>query len=155
MSAPITGPVTSTRRWLRTLRVVVTAQTFVTFLSAVTAGVMLTVHRTALHSAASYALWSIAVVHVVLAVLSWHPGRGSGWPAVFAAAFLVGVSLQVVLGIAHLKELHVPLGVLLFAGTVLETAWIWMPHPTGAHRSRAAMSSSTYSADAPSRESVR
>lgn len=127
----MSDPLVPSARWLTALRTVITAQTVVTFLAAIAAGLLLSVHGgKALHSATAYTLFVVAVIQVVVAVLAWRPGRGPAWPAIYAVALLAGVSLQVVLGIAHLKALHVPFGVLLFGASVLELAWIWMPRRT-------------------------
>ncbi|GAA5203460.1 hypothetical protein [Microbacterium jejuense] len=120
---------------LAAMRGVITLQTAVTFAAAIAAGLLLSIPGgKALHSATSYTLFVVAVVHVVIAVLAWRPGRGPGAPAVSALLFLLGVSGQVALGLAHLKAFHVPLGVLLFGFTVLQCTWVWTcrPAPAGA-----------------------
>jgi len=127
----MSAPKSLSSRWLIALRTVITVQTAVTFAAAVAAGLLLSVPGgKALHSATSYTLFVVAVVHVVIAVLAWRPGGGSGLPAVSALVFFLGVSVQVALGLAHLKALHVPLGVLLFGFTVLQCAWVWTYRPT-------------------------
>ncbi|MBE1500075.1 heme A synthase [Amycolatopsis lexingtonensis] len=90
-------------------------QTFAVFLSAVTAGLLLTTRSGhSLHSAAAYTVFIVAVVQVVAGVLAWKPGGGSPRPIGYAVVFLALVTAQVVLGIAHVTAVHVPLGVLLF-----------------------------------------
>lgn len=90
-------------------------QTLAVFFSAVTAGLLLTTRSGhPLHSAASYTVFVVAVVQVGAAVLAWKPGGGSPRPILFAVVFLALVLAQVALGIAHVKVVHVPLGVLLF-----------------------------------------
>jgi hypothetical protein len=56
---------------------------------------------------------------VLAAVLAWRPGGASPRPVLYASGFPLLASLQVVLGIAHLPALHVPLGILMFTGSVL------------------------------------
>src|SRR3569833_2617714 len=90
-------------------------QTVAVFLSAVTAGLLLTTSSGhTLHSAASYTVYVVAVVQVGAAVLAWMPGGGSPRPFLFAEVFLALVLAQVALGIAHNKDKHKPLGGLLF-----------------------------------------
>ncbi|MBD3943262.1 hypothetical protein IF188_16335 [Microbacterium sp. NEAU-LLC] len=111
----------------------ITLQTAVTFAAAIAAGLLLSIPGgKAMHSATSYTLFVVAVVHVVIAVLAWRPGGGPGGPAVSALLFLIGVSGQVALGLAHLKAFHVPMGVLLFGFTVLQCAWVWTARPVAA-----------------------
>ncbi|SEF28924.1 hypothetical protein SAMN05421837_104393 [Amycolatopsis pretoriensis] len=90
-------------------------QTLAVFLSAVTAGLLLTYKAGhPLHSAAAYTVFGVAVVQVIAALLAWKPGGGSPREIWFALGFLALVLAQVFLGIAHVKAVHVPLGVLLF-----------------------------------------
>ncbi|WP_240490674.1 hypothetical protein [Amycolatopsis vancoresmycina] len=103
------------------LRVTIALQTLAAFLSAVTAGLLLTTpHGHVLHSASAYTVWVVAVGHVVVAGLVWRPGGGSPRAVLLAAGFLVLVTAQVFLGIAHVKALHVPLGVLLFGVSLVQ-----------------------------------
>lgn len=97
------------------LRVTLALQTLAVFLSAVTAGLLLsTPNGHVLHSASAYTVWIVAVVQVVAAVLGWWLGGGSPRTTLYPAVFLVLVTAQVFIGIAHVKAVHVPLGVLLF-----------------------------------------
>ena len=101
-------------------RVVLALQSAVVLAQAVTAGVMLTAHAGGpLHSAGGYALFGLALVHLLLAVLAWRPGGGPPVTVLVATGFVGVVVAQVYIGIAHLMVLHVPLGVLLFAASVL------------------------------------
>lgn len=103
------------------LRVTIGLQTLATFLAPVTAGLLLTTPSgKALHSASAYTVFAVAVVHVVAAVLVWRPGGGSPKPILQAAVFLGLTLAQVALGIAHVKTVHVPLGVLLFGFSLLQ-----------------------------------
>jgi hypothetical protein len=97
------------------LRGTIALQTLVVFLAPVTAGLLLTTpNGHVLHSASAYTVWVVAVVQVVAAVLAWRPGGGSPRAVLYAVVFLVLVTAQVVLGIAHVTTVHVPLGVALF-----------------------------------------
>ncbi|MFC4059551.1 hypothetical protein ACFOWE_14705 [Planomonospora corallina] len=102
------------------LRVVVALQTVALFAAPVTAGLLLSSPSGhVLHSASAYTVFAVAVLHLVAAVLAWRPGGGSPRPVLYAAGFLGFVLAQVALGIAHVKTLHVPLGVLLFGLSLL------------------------------------
>lgn len=103
------------------LRITIGLQALAVFLAPVTAGLLLTAPSgKALHSASAYTVFVVAVVHVVAAVLGWRPGGGSPRPILYAVVFLGLVLAQVALGIAHVKTVHVPLGVLLFGFSLLQ-----------------------------------
>jgi heme A synthase len=103
------------------LRLTIGLQTLAAFLSAVTAGLLLTTpNGHVLHSASAYTVWVVAVVQLIAAVLVWRPGGGSPRAVLYAVVFLGLVSAQVVLGIAHVKAVHVPLGVLLFGLSLVQ-----------------------------------
>ncbi|MFC6576211.1 hypothetical protein [Planomonospora parontospora] len=102
------------------LRVVIALQTLALFAAPVTAGLLLTSpDGQVLHSASAYTVFAVAVLHLLAAILAWRPGGGPPGPILYAAGFLGLVLVQVALGIAQLKTLHVPLGVLLFGLSVL------------------------------------
>ncbi|MEU6431397.1 hypothetical protein ABZ860_36340 [Microbispora sp. NPDC046973] len=111
---------------LMILRVASTVQTLTVFVQAITAGLLLSSPGNgALHSAGAYTVFVVTLVHLVVAILTWRPGGGSPGPILYAIGF-VGLTLaQVALGIAHVKTLHVPLGVLMFGMSVLQMVWIW------------------------------
>ena len=115
-------------------RVVLALQSAVLLGQAVTAGLMLTA-RTGqpLHSAGGYALFGLALAHLLLAVLAWRPGGGPPGPIGYAGGFVGVVVAQVYIGIAHVLVVHVPLGVLLFAASVLYLAQLRVRRP---HRQR-------------------
>jgi heme A synthase len=103
------------------LRVVIGLQTLAVFLTPVTAGLLLTSPSgKALHSASAYTVFVVAVVHVVAAALAWRPGGGSPRLMAPAVVFLGLTLAQVALGIAHVKAVHVPLGVLMFGFSLLQ-----------------------------------
>jgi heme A synthase len=103
------------------LRVTLAVQTLAVFLSAVTAGLLLsTPNGHVLHSASAYTVFVVAMVQVAAAVLVWRPGGGSPRAILYAVAFLGLTSAQVALGIAHVKTVHVPLGVLLFGLSLVQ-----------------------------------
>jgi hypothetical protein len=102
------------------VRVAIALQTLALFFQASTAGVLLTSsHGYALHDAGSKVMYGASMVYVLATVLAWRPGGGSPRPILQASGFLALASLQVVLGVAHVKSLHVPLGIMMFALSVL------------------------------------
>lgn len=111
---------------LMLLRAATTVQTVVVFVQAITAGLLLSARgHGAPHSAGAYTLFGVTVLHVIIAIMTWRPGGGSPRPILYAAGFLVLTLAQVALGIAHVKTLHIPLGVLMFGLSVLQLVWIW------------------------------
>ncbi|MEW9529848.1 hypothetical protein [Microbispora sp. NPDC049125] len=103
------------------LRVAIILQTLALFAAPITAGLLLSSPSgRAWHSAAAYGVFTVAVLHLVTAILVWRPGGGSPGPILYAAGFLGLTLAQIALGIAHMKTLHVPLGVLLFGLSVLQ-----------------------------------
>jgi hypothetical protein len=114
------------------LRVAITLQTAAVFVQAITAGLLLSSPGGgALHSAGAYALFIVTVLHLIVAILVWRPGSGSPRPILYAAGFFALTSAQVALGIAHVKTLHVPLGVLMFGTSVLQLVRIWTGRRAG------------------------
>jgi hypothetical protein len=105
---------------LKLLHATVALQTAAVFVQSITAGLMMTVpYGHVLHSAGSYTLWVVTVVHVVVAVLAWRPGGGSAQPIWYSVGFLALITAQVYSGLFHLTALHVPLAAaLLVAGVV-------------------------------------
>ena len=97
------------------VRVSVALQTAAIFFQAVTAGVVLGTHHGAvLHSVGARVMFAASMLYVLAAVLGWKPGGGSPRPILYSVGFLLLASAQVVLGINHVTEVHVPLGVLMF-----------------------------------------
>ncbi|MER5929888.1 hypothetical protein [Streptomyces sp. NPDC002054] len=102
------------------LQVAIALQTLSLFFQAVTAGMLLSSsHGAVLHDAGSRVMYGASMLYVLAAILAWRPGGGSPRPILYASGFLVLASVQVVLGIAHIPSLHVPLGILMFALSLL------------------------------------
>ncbi|WP_196444325.1 hypothetical protein [Planomonospora sp. ID67723] len=116
------------------LRVAIILQTLALFAAPITAGLLLSSpHGRALHSAAAYGVFAVALLHLVAAILVWRPGGGSPRPILYAVGFLGLTLAQTALGIAQVKTLHVPLGVLLFGMSVLQLSRVSVrPRPVAA-----------------------
>ncbi|MET9515159.1 hypothetical protein [Streptomyces sp. NPDC002994] len=111
---------TAEHRSVTFLQVAIALQTLSLFFQAVTAGMLLnSSHGAVLHDAGSRVMYGASMLYVLAAILAWRPGGGSPRPILYASGFLVLASVQVVLGIAHMPSLHVPLGTLMFALSVL------------------------------------
>lgn len=114
-------PTTTKHGSLMVLRAAITLETVVVFVQSISAGLVLSARGGgALHSAGAYTVFVVAVVHLVVAVLAWRPGGGSPGPILYAAGFLALTLAQVALGIAHVKAVHIPLGVLMFGLSVFQ-----------------------------------
>ncbi|MCT4351682.1 hypothetical protein M5362_00860 [Streptomyces sp. Je 1-79] len=116
-----TATVTTTRRrGAAFLRTAIVLQTLALFFQAATAGLLLSSsHGQVLHDVGSRVMYGASMLYVLAATLAWRPGGGSPRPILYASGFLALASVQVVLGIAHMPTLHVPLGTLMFALSVL------------------------------------
>lgn len=116
----------STKRGRLTfLRAVITVQAVAVFSASITAGLMMsTSGGRVFHSATSYTIFAVALLQLAAAILVRRSG-GPSQPLRYSAGFLAGTLVQVGLGVAQLKQLHVPLGVLLFGGIVFQLIWIW------------------------------
>ncbi|MDP9869884.1 MULTISPECIES: hypothetical protein [Streptosporangium] len=103
------------------LRIAITAQTVALLLQAVTAGLLLASPggRTA-HSAAAVGVVVTVLLNLGAALVS---RRSSA--ILSAAGMLVMTLAQMALGIAHMKSLHVPLGVLMFGVSMVQLARVW------------------------------
>ncbi|WP_329083557.1 MULTISPECIES: hypothetical protein [unclassified Streptosporangium] len=125
------------------LRVAITLQTLALFAAPITAGLLLSSPGgRALHSVSAYGVFTVAVLHLVAAILVWRPGGGSPRPVLYAAGFLGLTLAQMALGIAQVKTLHVPLGVLMFGMSVLQLSRVLAdrrPHVAAAGRSGGAV----------------
>ncbi|GLV96103.1 MULTISPECIES: hypothetical protein [Streptomyces] len=107
-------------------------QTLALLFQAVTAGLLLsTSYGELLHGVGARVMYGASMLYVLAAVLAWRPGGGSPRPVLHASGFLALASLQVVLGIARMPGLHVPLGVVMFALSVLALHQALSTRPAG------------------------
>ncbi|HUR01913.1 MAG TPA: hypothetical protein VM347_05195, partial [Nonomuraea sp.] len=109
-----------TSKFFPLLRVMAIVQAAAFLVQAVTAGQLLSSPGgRALHAATAVAALAVGVLNLIAAILVWRPGGGSA-RFVGTAAFTLAITVvQAALGIAHVKALHVPLGVLLFGSSVM------------------------------------
>ncbi|MER5712619.1 hypothetical protein [Streptomyces sp. NPDC002122] len=104
-------------------QVAIGLQTLSLFFQSVTAGMLLTSSQGyLLHEVGSRVMYGASMLYVLAAILAWRPGGGSPRPILHATGFLVLASAQVALGVAHVPAFHVPLGILMFALSVLALA---------------------------------
>ncbi|MFD1933278.1 MULTISPECIES: hypothetical protein [Nonomuraea] len=103
------------------MRIAITTQTVALLVQAVTAGLLLSSPdgRT-MHSASAIAVAAAVLLHLVAALVT---RRLSAIPP--AAGMLVMTLAQMALGLAHVKTLHVPLGVLMFGVSLLQLGRAW------------------------------
>jgi heme A synthase len=86
-----------------------------------------------LHGVSALAVAVTSLLHLGAAILVWRPGGGSARANLPAAMLLVFTLVQMVLGMAHMKALHVPIGVLMFGASVMQLGQIWSsPRPVAA-----------------------
>ncbi|WP_101788559.1 hypothetical protein [Nonomuraea indica] len=103
------------------LRIALLLQTLALLLQAVTAGLLLSSPGgRAAHAASAIAVAVTVLLHLVAALVIRR--RDVILPAV---GMLVMTLAQMALGMAHQKTLHVPLGVLMFGGSMLQLARVW------------------------------
>ncbi|GAA4923614.1 hypothetical protein HD597_011171 [Nonomuraea thailandensis] len=117
-------------RFLPAMRVTVILQALTLLVQAVTAGTLLSSpDGRMLHGLTALVVVGTAAVQLLVAILVWRPGGGS--PGFIAnSAFMLVLSLAAAaLGDAHVPELHVPLGVLLFGGSVMLIMRAWSGRP--------------------------
>ncbi|RSN11640.1 hypothetical protein DMB42_13785 [Nonomuraea sp. WAC 01424] len=103
------------------LRIALAAQTVALLIQAVTAGLLLSsAGGRAVHSATALAVAATVLLYLVAAVMTRERA------AIMAAAgMLVMTLVQMALGMAHVKILHVPLGVLMFGGSMVQMTRVW------------------------------
>ena len=112
-----------TPKFFPLLRVMAILQAAAFLTQAVTAGQLLSSPGgRVLHAATAIAALAVGVLNLIAAILVWRPGGGSA-RFVGTAAFTLAITVaQAALGVAHVKALHVPLGVLLFSGSVMHVS---------------------------------
>ncbi|TMR24157.1 hypothetical protein ETD86_05405 [Nonomuraea turkmeniaca] len=106
---------------MQSLRAVVVLHVVALLFQAVTAGMLLSSSGgRALHVMSGVALVVIGLLHLVMAILVWRPGGGPAQFIPSAALLLVFTVVAAILGDLGAKTFHLPLGVLLFGGGVVQ-----------------------------------
>ncbi|WP_246363543.1 hypothetical protein [Nonomuraea rhodomycinica] len=103
------------------MRVTTVLQSAALLAQAVTAGLLLAsvpAGRTA-HGVLAGVVILAVLLNLLAAVLAWRPGGESARFILRSLPMLVFALVQTALGYAHVRELHVPIGVLMFAASVL------------------------------------
>jgi len=110
-------------------RITVTCEAALALGQAVLAGSFLSGHYDALsqHELNAMLTGTVATVQLVAAILLWRPGRGPGWPAIASLVLLVTETVQITVGYGRELAVHVPLGVMIIAATLLMLVWAWRP----------------------------
>ncbi|MFD8530760.1 hypothetical protein ACFV0L_25390 [Streptosporangium canum] len=103
------------------LRIAITAQTVALLLQAVTAGLLLaSPGGRAAHNAMAVGVVVTVLLYLVATLVSRRAGA-----ILPAAGMLVMTLAQMALGMAHVKTLHVPLGVLMFGVSTVQLTRVW------------------------------
>ncbi|WP_020580304.1 hypothetical protein [Actinopolymorpha alba] len=111
-------------RGFRALRILVPLLAAAILLQAISAGQILSGNTAmrALHSAGMLLVLLLAILQLVAAILVWRPGRGPGRMVGSSIGLIVAIIVQAALGAAHVRGLHIPLGVLIFGGVFAQMA---------------------------------
>ncbi|MFD4237970.1 hypothetical protein [Streptomyces sp. McG3] len=109
------------QRPMRLLQITLVLQSAVILAQAATAGLLLAsvpVGRE-LHGVMGGAVLLVVLLNLGATILAWKPGGGSPRLLLRSAPMLVFTLAQMVLGFARVRELHVPIGVLMFGASVM------------------------------------
>ncbi|MFF3785552.1 hypothetical protein [Streptomyces sp. NPDC001933] len=103
------------------MRITLALQSLVILTQAVTAGLLLASvpDGRAVHSAMAGAVLLAVLLNLGAAILAWRPGGGSPRLIVKSIPMLLFTLAQMALGYAHVRELHVPVGVLMFGASIM------------------------------------
>ncbi|WP_328943848.1 hypothetical protein OG259_22180 [Streptomyces sp. NBC_00250] len=104
------------------VRVSIALQTVGIFFQAVTAGMAVSSSEvgSTVHDLGSKGMYAMSMLYLLAAILAWRPGGGPARPILYATGFLALGTLQVVMGVNHVMEVHLPLGVLMFGLSLLD-----------------------------------
>ena len=115
--------------WRWALRITITLHALAVLVQAVFAGRFMSGDFEFLdaHFVNSQVVGALGVAQLALGFLYWRPGGGRLQVALACLAVFIAEPLQIAAGILRVIGVHVPLGVLLFAASVLLTIWAWGP----------------------------
>ncbi|MFI9587324.1 hypothetical protein ACIHCQ_37150 [Streptomyces sp. NPDC052236] len=111
----------------RLMRITLPLQSAVILAQAVTAGLLLAsvpVGRN-LHGTMAGAVVLAVLLNLLAAVLAWRPGGASPRLILQSTPMLLFTLAQLSLGYAHVRELHVPVGVLMFGASIMLLMRSW------------------------------
>jgi len=125
--APGPAPVRPFLRWA--LRVTITLHALAVLVQAVFAGRFMSGDFEFLdaHFINSQVVGALGVAQMVFGFLYWRPGGGPLRVAMACLAVFIAEPLQIAAGILRVIGVHVPLGVSVFAASVVLTIWAWGP----------------------------
>jgi hypothetical protein len=120
--------------WL--LRAAVTIEAVLAIAQPIFIGTFLQGHYDALasHQANATIVAVAAFAMVVAAGLHWRLGRGPVRVVVACVVNLAAIVVQVASGYARALAIHIPLGVLIVAASMLLLVWAWRPARDGVDR---------------------
>jgi hypothetical protein len=126
-NALATGRVSARLRW--PLLVVITAHAVAVFGQALLAGRFMSGDFEMLdaHFMNAAVIGGLGLTQLVLGFLYWRPGGGRIWPALAFLGVSIAEPLQIEAGLSRNLGLHIPLGVLVSATSLLLTVWAWGP----------------------------
>ncbi|MFJ9890763.1 hypothetical protein ACIQRW_33610 [Streptomyces sp. NPDC091287] len=108
-------------RLMRLMQITLVLQSAVILAQAATAGLLLAsvpVGRE-LHGVMGGAVLLAVLLNLGATILAWKPGGGSPRLLLKSAPMLVFTLVQMALGFARVRELHVPVGVLMFGASAM------------------------------------
>ncbi|MFJ5048704.1 hypothetical protein [Streptomyces sp. NPDC088719] len=120
-SSAVRPPAQRLMRLMRLTQITLVLQSAVILAQAATAGLLLAsvpVGRE-LHRVMGGAVLLAVLLNLGATTLAWKPGGGSPRLLLRSAPMLVFTLVQMALGFARVRELHVPVGVLMFGASVM------------------------------------
>ncbi|MDG9726728.1 hypothetical protein [Streptomyces sp. DH41] len=115
------------RSFQRLMRITLTLQSLTILVQAVTAGLLLASvpDGRAVHSMLAGAVLLCVLLNLGVAILAWRPGGGSPRLILKSIPMLLFTLVQMALGYARVRELHVPIGVLMFGASTMLLIQAW------------------------------
>ncbi len=113
------------RATLWVLRIVLLLHAGLVVAQPILAGYFLSgeVDAMAIHGPIGSAVWLVAMIQFVAAVLYWRPGGGRLWPAIVTLVLFFAEFVQLIFGYLQNFAVHVPLGTAIVTTVVLMTVW--------------------------------
>jgi hypothetical protein len=117
--------VTPVTRGLGALRVLIAINALAILAQALLAGMFLGGDEAMrnVHGIGAFVVHGAGLLLLIVAVLYWRPGRGSGFPALASLVLLLAGLVQSMTGGSGATSVHVPLGMAMFGLTVWLGVW--------------------------------